>query len=99
MGDEERPAMRAAAIAMRGGCCEMQRSGCVAAVARVGSAIGQRAAAGPSGGHCAGVAPELEQVVGGVGEPPFGSGGGSAAAEEAIDAAVELGVGEDGLDH
>src|SRR5215217_3189220 len=46
-----------------------------------------------------GVAPELEEVVGGGDESPFGAGGVSAAAVEAVDAAVELRLAEDGLDH
>ena len=44
------------------------------------------------------VAVELEEVVGGGDQPPFRPAGGSAAALEAVDAAVELGVGEHGLD-
>ena len=41
---------------------------------------------------------QLQQVVGGGDQAPFGSAGGSAASLEAVDAAVELRVGEDGLD-
>src|SRR5215218_801554 len=46
-----------------------------------------------------GVAPELEEVVGGGDEAPFGAGGVSAAAVEAVDAAIEFGLAEDGFDH
>ena len=42
---------------------------------------------------------ELEEVVGGGDQAPFGADGGSAAALEAVQAAVELRVREDGLDH
>ena len=42
---------------------------------------------------------ELEQVVGGRDEPPFGSDGASAASVKAAHAAVVFGVTEDGLDH
>jgi hypothetical protein len=41
---------------------------------------------------------ELEQVVGGHAEPPFGPDGGSSAAVEAGDAAAVFGVAEHGLD-
>jgi hypothetical protein len=41
---------------------------------------------------------ELEQVVGGGDEPPFASAGGSAAALEAFDGAVELDLAKDGFD-
>jgi hypothetical protein len=41
---------------------------------------------------------ELEEVVGGVDEAPFGVAGGSAAALEAVEAAVELRVGEHWFD-
>ena len=49
------------------------------------------------GGGVAG-APEFEEVVGGGDELPFGLAGLEAAALEAVDAADELGVGEDGFD-
>src|SRR5829696_90984 len=53
-----------------------------------------------SGGQwCRGVLVELQQVVGGVDEPPFRPAGRSASSEESVAAAVELGVAEDGLDH
>jgi hypothetical protein len=42
---------------------------------------------------------EHEEVVGGRDQPPLGPGGGSASSVESGDLAVELGVGEDGLDH
>jgi len=45
------------------------------------------------------VAVELEQVVRGRDEPPFGTGGASAAPVEAARAAVVFGVVEDELDH
>jgi len=41
---------------------------------------------------------ELEEVVGGHAEPPFGSDGGSSAAVEAGDATVVLRIAEHGLD-
>jgi hypothetical protein len=41
---------------------------------------------------------ELEQVVGGHAEPPFGHDGGSSAAMESGDTAVVFGVAEPGLD-
>lgn len=41
---------------------------------------------------------ELDEVVGGRHEPPFGAGGGSAAAVEAGEAAVVFGVAENRLD-
>jgi hypothetical protein len=44
------------------------------------------------------VAIELEEVVRRCDQSPFGPDGGSSSACEAIDAAVELRVGEDGLD-
>jgi hypothetical protein len=44
------------------------------------------------------VAVELEEIVGRGDEPPFGAAGGSAAALEAADLAVELDLSEDGLD-
>src|SRR5829696_9900548 len=62
-----------------------------------GGAAGLAGAAGGSGGRC-GVFVELEEVVGGGDQSPFGADGGSASASEAVDAAVELGVGEDRLD-
>src|SRR3954468_24892322 len=60
------------------------------------------AAAGPplSGGYRGrGVPPELQAVVGGGDQAPFRAGSGSAAALEAVAAAVEPGVGEHRLDH
>jgi hypothetical protein len=56
-----------------------------------------RSRSGGCGGGLVGV--ELEEVVGGGDQPPFGVAGGSSAALEAVDPAVELGVAEDGLDH
>jgi hypothetical protein len=44
------------------------------------------------------VSVELEEVVRRGDESPFGPDGGSASASEAVDAAVELRVGEDRLD-
>jgi hypothetical protein len=44
------------------------------------------------------VAPELEDVVGGGQQSPFGSGGRAAAALEALGAAVVLDLAEHGLD-
>jgi hypothetical protein len=41
---------------------------------------------------------ELEEVVGGGDQPPFRADGGAASSSEAVDAAVELRVGEDRLD-
>src|SRR4051812_22471146 len=41
---------------------------------------------------------ELEKVVGRVDQAPFGANGGSASAVKAIEATVELGVGEHRLD-
>ena len=41
---------------------------------------------------------ELEEVVRGGDQSPFGADGGSASSSEAVDAAVELRVGEDRLD-
>ena len=41
---------------------------------------------------------ELEEVVRGRDQPPFGAGGSAPAAEEAGEAAVVLGVAEDRLD-
>jgi hypothetical protein len=53
-----------------------------------------------SGGHRGdGVPPELQQVVGGGDQAPLRAGRRSAAALEAVAAAVELRVGKDGLDH
>jgi hypothetical protein len=43
-------------------------------------------------------APELEQVVSGRDELPFGRAGRQAAALEAVDTPQDLGVGKDGLD-
>jgi hypothetical protein len=54
-------------------------------------------AGGGSGGRC-GVSVELEEVVRRGDQSPFGADGGSASSSEAVDAAVELGVGEDRLD-
>jgi hypothetical protein len=45
------------------------------------------------------VAVELEEVAAGGDQSPFGAGGSAAATLEAVDAAVELRVGEDRLDH
>src|SRR4051812_25987276 len=58
---------------------------------------GRPALSGAGGRECVRV--ELEQVVGGGDQPPFRAGGGSAAALEALDPAVELRVGEHRLDH
>ncbi len=41
---------------------------------------------------------ELEEVVGGGDQSPFGPDRGSSSSSEAVDPAVELGVGEDRLD-
>src|SRR5829696_9684674 len=90
--------------AMRGGCCGNSRRGrfascvwlrCVSLVSARDAAGGGRSGRRRDGA----VPPELQEVVGSVGQAPFGAGGGSAAAQEAVDAAVELGVGEDRLDH
>src|SRR3954453_22347692 len=53
---------------------------------------------GSGGGRGASGAPELEQVVGGGDELPFGLAGAAASPLEAIDPAEELGVGEDRFD-
>jgi hypothetical protein len=42
---------------------------------------------------------ELEEVVRGRNEPPFGSDGRASSSSEPVDAAVELRLTEDGLDH
>src|SRR6185436_1183705 len=55
--------------------------------------------AGSGGQRGGGVAPELQQVVRGGDQAPFRAGGGSAAALEAVAAAVELDVGKDRFDH
>jgi hypothetical protein len=58
-----------------------------------------QASGGPSGRHAGEVMlVQLEQVVGGHGQAPFGADGGSPAAVEPADAAVVFGVGEDRLD-
>jgi hypothetical protein len=49
-------------------------------------------------GGCELVAVELEQVVGGRQQPPFGADGRSAAAQEAVSAAVGLDLPEHRLD-
>ena len=54
-------------------------------------------APGRSGGRC-GVAVELQEVVRRRDQSPFGPDGGSSVASEAVDGAVELGVGEHRLD-
>jgi hypothetical protein len=59
------------------------------------------AARRPSRSWCRGgeaVVVELQQVVGRGDEPPFAAAGGSAAALEAFDRAVEIDLAEDGLD-
>src|SRR5918994_518240 len=45
------------------------------------------------------VAVELEEVVGGGDQPPFGADGAASSSSEAVQAAVELHLGERGLDH
>src|SRR3954463_12083339 len=96
--------MAGTATPPHGGCCERVagprcRRGerCVGVGARAGVKWPRRRASGRRGGH--GVAPELQEVAGGGDHAPFGARGGSAAAEEAVGAAVELRVGEDRLDH
>jgi hypothetical protein len=59
----------------------------------------QRAGDGRDGGCSAGQGGvELEEVVAGGDELPFGAAGGQSAALEPRDAAQELGAGEHGLD-
>jgi len=72
-------------------------SSCGVSVLALGELRPRPCASGRRGG--AGVAPELEQVVGGGDQAPFRATGGSAAALEAVDAAVEFGVCEDRFDH
>src|SRR3954447_2973319 len=69
---------------------------CVGALSSGGAvpAVGRSAA-----GESKLVAVELEQIPGGGDQSPFRASGGSSAAQETVDAAVELGVSEDGLDH
>src|SRR4051794_28294848 len=59
---------------------------------------GAAAMIGASGGG-EGVSVELEEVVGGGDQSPFRADRAAASSSEAIDAAVELRVGEDRLDH
>jgi hypothetical protein len=56
----------------------------------------RRGPSGPRGGEL--VLVELQQVVGGGDQAPFRSDRRSSPSVEAVDAAVELGVSEDGLD-
>src|SRR5688572_21243692 len=71
--------------------------GGVAGVARAGRLGAAVVGRGPSGG-CGGGAVELEQVVGGGDELPFGVAGGQAASSEAGDASEVLDVAEDRFD-
>src|SRR6185312_17284292 len=95
---ETRPS-RSRAVAFRRGCRESPRRPCGDRRARSGEE-GARGAAGRVLGRCGGdaVAVELEEVVGGGDQSPFRPAGGSPAALEASDLAVELDLAEDGLD-
>src|SRR3954451_24073044 len=53
----------------------------------------------PASGGPEGVSVELEEVVGGGDESPFGAHGGSASSVEAAHSAVELRLAKDRLDH
>src|SRR5271166_6956044 len=52
---------------------------------------------GRGSGGCRGVLVELQEVVGGREQPPFGPGGGSSTSGEAGEPAVVLGISEDRL--
>src|ERR1700693_3736835 len=68
-----------------------------AQLAAAGWGLGGRGGSGRCGGYS--VAVELEQVVGGGDQAPLAADGVSAAALEAVGAAVVFGVTENGFDH
>lgn len=70
---------------------ENVRAGCLRKRGRRGRPLGRL-------GRC-GHLPELQKVVGGGDHAPFGACGGSAAALESVDLAIEFRLSEDGLDH
>ena len=82
------------------GCRESRAARDAAAVGsrQAWSACATAARAPPSGGRER-MAVELEEVVGGGDQPPLGANSAASSASEAIQAAVELHLREDGLDH
>src|SRR5215207_5651417 len=93
---------RNASAGIRRGCREIRRGldSCAArsSIRRGGASARRRVAAFLDGDGVDPMAVELEEVVCGGDQPPFRATGGSSAALEAADLAVELQLAEDRLD-